>query len=179
MGAAGATDDRTECGTTLCTLTTLVADNGAEQGTPCAAGHGADVLVDRGDALDQLRSCVLLPVTVDVVSKPAVQRAELALLDLQEGDEQTLDIGPDLAFGHADENSVHSIKRSEFAADCELHPGLILEFSMPNGESLPGTILEFDDQMVKVDFNHPLAGQTVRFTVKIIKVENPPSAEIH
>ena len=73
----------------------------------------------------------------------------------------------------------HSIKRSEFAADCELHPGLILEFSMPNGESLPGTILEFDDQMVKVDFNHPLAGQTVRFTVKIIKVENPPSAEIH
>ena len=119
------------------------------------------------------------PMTFHLGTGELAEGLELALLDLQEGDEQTLDIGPDLAFGHADENSVHSIKRSEFAADCELHPGLILEFSMPNGESLPGTILEFDDQMVKVDFNHPLAGQTVRFTVKIIKVENPPSAEIH
>ena len=104
---------------------------------------------------------------------------ELALLDLQEGDEQTLDIGPDLAFGFPDDASVHTLQRSEFAADNELQPGLILEFSIPNGESLPGTIVEFDDDTVKVDFNHPLAGQTVRFSVRIIKVENPASAEIH
>lgn len=119
------------------------------------------------------------PVTFHLGTGELAEGLELALLDLQEGDEQTLDIGPDLAFGYADETSVHSIKRSEFAADCELQPGLILEFSMPNGESLPGTILEFDHNMVKVDFNHPLAGQTVRFAVKIIKVEDPASAEVH
>ena len=42
-----------------------------------------------------------------------------------------------------------------------------------------GAVLSLDSDSVEVDFNHPLAGQTVRFAVKIIKVENPPSAEIH
>ncbi|MDJ0834566.1 MAG: FKBP-type peptidyl-prolyl cis-trans isomerase [Gammaproteobacteria bacterium] len=119
------------------------------------------------------------PMVFHLGSGELAEGLELALLDLQEGDEQTIDIGPDLAFGFADETAVHSLQRSEFAPDCELQPGLIMEFSVPNGDSLPGTILDFDDATVKVDFNHPLAGQTVRFSVKIIKVENPPEPEIH
>ena len=64
------------------------------------------------------------------------------------------------------------LPREEFDDQLELMPGLIIEFSTPSGETLPGTILEFDDTSVKVDFNHPLAGETIRYSVKIIDIEN-------
>ncbi len=98
---------------------------------------------------------------------------ELSLVDLEPGDEQTLDISPELAFGFPDSDAIHSLDRADFNPDKELQIGLIIEFSTPNGETLPGTILEFDEAKVKVDFNHPFAGQTVRYRVKIIDVEAP------
>ena len=84
-----------------------------------------------------------------------------------------MDISPDLSFGYPDEEAIHTLDRSEFNPDMPLQEGLILEFSTPAGDTLPGTILEFDDESVKVDFNHPLAGQTVRYTVRIVDIENP------
>jgi FKBP-type peptidyl-prolyl cis-trans isomerase SlpA len=113
------------------------------------------------------------PMTFRLGTGELAEGLELALVDLAEGDEQTLDIGPDLAFGYPDKGMIHQLQRNEFAEDFELEPGLIIEFSTPNGETLPGTILEFDDETVKVDFNHPLAGHTVRYRVKIVQIENP------
>ncbi len=97
---------------------------------------------------------------------------ELALLGLREGDEQTIDINPDMAFGHIDETMFRAMPRAGFDPDLELQEGLIIEFSTPEGETLPGTILAFNEHEVRVDLNHPLAGQTVRYRVKILKVEN-------
>lgn len=117
------------------------------------------------------------PLTYRLGSGELAEGLELSLLGLQEGDEQTIDIGADLAFGHIDENLVQTLPREEFNPDYSLAPGLIIEFSTPAGETLPGTILEFDDNQVKVDFNHPLAGHTVRYSVRIVEVETPDPVE--
>ncbi len=113
------------------------------------------------------------PITLQLGTGELAEGLEMALFGLQEGDEQTLDIGPDLAFGHVDESLLHSLSRNEFDPQLSLEPGLIIEFSTSSGETLPGTIIDFDEQTVKVDFNHPLAGHTARYSVKIIHVENP------
>lgn len=113
------------------------------------------------------------PMTVQLGQGEMAEGLELALLDLEEGDEQTLDIDPDLAFGFVDETAIQQLDRDVFIEDAPLEPGLIMEFSTPNGESLPGTIIGFDEKTVTVDFNHPLAGQTVRYRVKILSVESP------
>lgn len=112
------------------------------------------------------------PLSYRLGSGEIAEGLELGLLGLEEGDEQTLDIGPDLAFGYPDENLVQLLERSEFDPQKPLEVGLIIEFSTPAGETLPGTILEIEDQSVKVDFNHPLAGHTVRYTVRVVKVDN-------
>lgn len=112
------------------------------------------------------------PLTYQLGTGELASGLELSILGLQEGDEQTLDIEPELAFGYPDENLVHSLDRDEFDPAKHLQKGLIIEFSTPTGETLPGTILEFDDEQVKVDFNHPLAGHSVRYSVRIVAVEN-------
>ena len=63
--------------------------------------------------------------------------------------------------------NVQSMKREEFSADIELQKGLVVSFADANQSELPGVIASWDDQWVEVDFNHPLAGKDITFTVKI------------
>ena len=112
------------------------------------------------------------PITVTLGLGEMAEGLELALIGLQEGDEQTIDIGPDLAFGYVDETLFRAIARAEFDPDIELEPGLIIEFSTEDGDILPGTILDLNEHEVRVDLNHPLAGQTVRYSVRIVEVDN-------
>lgn len=114
------------------------------------------------------------PMTVTLGCGELAEGLELALIGLKEGDEQTIDIGPDLAFGYIDETLFRAMARAEFDPDMELEPGLIIEFATEDGETLPGTILDFNDSEVRVDLNHPLAGQTVRYSVKIVAIDDDP-----
>ena len=115
------------------------------------------------------------PMTITLGKGEMAEGLELALIGLNEGDEQTIDIGPDLAFGFVDETLFRALPRAEFDPQLELEPGLIIEFANEDGDTLPGTIISFDDFQVQVDLNHPLAGQTVRYSVKIVAVDNDTS----
>ena len=119
------------------------------------------------------------PMTVQLGQGEMAEGLELALIGLRAGQEDTVDIGPELAFGYIDENLVRSIPRVDFDPDIELEPGLIIEFSTDTGDLLPGTILEFDEQRVRVDLNHPLAGQTVRYSVRIVSIDDDNEQLLH
>jgi FKBP-type peptidyl-prolyl cis-trans isomerase SlpA len=129
----------------------------------CLGLTNGDVLEDNFD--DE-------PITVQLGCGEMAEGLELALIGLTAGQEETIDIGPELAFGFVDETLFRSIPRVEFDPDIELEPGLIIEFATEEGETLPGTILEFNEDEVRVDLNHPLAGQTVRYGVKIVAVDD-------
>jgi len=95
---------------------------------------------------------------------------ELALYGLTTGDKQSLTLQPDQAFGPRDEAKVHPMPRSNFAADMELEPGLIIGFTTPDGHELAGIVQDLHEQDVVIDFNHPLAGMEVTFMVEVVEV---------
>ena len=98
-------------------------------------------------------------------------RLEALLLGLQVGEHAAYELGPDEAFGPRDEELVHTLPRSDFPTDMELEVGHGVQFDLPNGKSMMGTVLAIDGETVTVDFNHPLAGQPVNFEVEILSVE--------
>jgi len=98
---------------------------------------------------------------------------ELCLYGLVVGDEQSLTLEPDQAFGPRDESKIHPMPRSNFGADMELEPGLVIGFTTPDGHELAGIVLEIQEQEVLIDFNHPLAGNEVVFKVEILSVGAP------
>ena len=51
-----------------------------------------------------------------------------------------------------------------------LEPGVIVGFDTPAGDQIPGMVLEVDEEKVKVDFNHPLAGLNLEFEVEILEI---------
>ncbi len=100
-----------------------------------------------------------------------IEGLELVLYGLKKGDRQCLSIEPRDAFGFPDEENVHTMPRNEFPADMQLETGLIIGFTTPSGEEVPGAIKEIRHDEVVVDFNHPLAGNEIIFDVEILEVK--------
>lgn len=99
-----------------------------------------------------------------------------ALQGLKAGDHVTLHLAPDQAFGQKDTANIHTMSREEFDPQMPLEPGLVIGFTLPNGEELPGMVLEVEEESVLVDFNHPLSGHNIMFEVLILDVENLSAA---
>jgi FKBP-type peptidyl-prolyl cis-trans isomerase SlpA len=97
---------------------------------------------------------------------------ELALFGLSEGDEQTLVLTPEQGFGIRDEDNIHDMPLSDFPENLPPEAGLSYSFESPDGGEIPGTVLSLKKDSVKIDFNHPLAGQEIIFTVEILGVNN-------
>ncbi|WP_444929596.1 peptidylprolyl isomerase [Microbulbifer sp. SSSA002] len=96
---------------------------------------------------------------------------EKALFGLQAGDEAEIEIPPEVGFGQRNPENLQKVRRDTFSPDMALEPGLVVSFDNGSGE-LPGVISEIGEDEVIVDFNHPLAGQTLNFHVKIIAVDS-------
>ncbi|WP_461516318.1 FKBP-type peptidyl-prolyl cis-trans isomerase [Porticoccus sp.] len=95
---------------------------------------------------------------------------EEALFGLIPGAEEVFDILPEQGFGPHNPSNIQRFSRKDFAADLDLAPGLILSFADASQSELPGVVAALEDDVVMVDFNHPLAGHTITFSVKILDV---------
>ncbi|KZY74555.1 peptidylprolyl isomerase [Oleiphilus sp. HI0071] len=96
----------------------------------------------------------------------------LACLDgLSAGEEGAWLVTPEKAFGMPNPNNVQTFKRSDFASDMQLEKGLVISFADASQSELPGVVKQFDDEEVVIDFNHPLAGETLTFKVKVVAID--------
>lgn len=110
------------------------------------------------------------PATFVVGDGSLPENFEQTIFGLMAGDHKKLVITPEYAFGMPNPNNIQRVKRKAFDPEIELTLGLVVSFADANKSELPGVVKSFDDDLVEVDFNHPLAGQTINFEVKIIEV---------
>ncbi len=110
------------------------------------------------------------PMTFTLGDGTMIEGLEYALIGLRAGDKQTLSIPPETGFGYPDPDNIHPLPLSRFAAELQPEPGMIMSFDTPEGEQVPGTILAVNGDQVEVDFNHPLKGHEVIFSVEILDV---------
>ncbi len=78
------------------------------------------------------------------------------------------------ALGEYQPNLVQFMDLHSFPNDIELAEGIIIEFAAPNGEPMPGVVKEVAGHSVKVDFNHPFAGEAITFNVLVRGIDQPP-----
>ncbi|MCP3897460.1 peptidylprolyl isomerase [Moraxella sp.] len=111
------------------------------------------------------------PVTLTIGDESLLAGFEQVLINLKAGDTRTAHLPPDQAFGDWNGENVQSFPRAKFSLS-EPNPvvGMMMEFADKGQNTLAGVISEVTEDEVKVDFNHPLAGQDVLFKVKIFKV---------
>ncbi len=110
------------------------------------------------------------PLTLMIGSGRILKAVEASLVGLRPGQTRTVNILPEDAFGPYQRSLVHEIPRASLPERIDPRPGLLLALSIEQGgetRQVPATVLAADSQTVTVDYNHPLAGKTITYTVKV------------
>jgi FKBP-type peptidyl-prolyl cis-trans isomerase SlpA len=115
------------------------------------------------------------PATLSLGSGQLAPAIEHRLLGLAEGAEASFDLPAGTAFGERNPQLLQRVKLSllhelgDPAAEYQV--GDVVEFPTPDGEGrYAGVVREVGGGWLLFDFNHPLAGQAVRFDVKLVGV---------
>lgn len=114
------------------------------------------------------------PATLQFGSGQLAPPLEARLIGLTEGEHRLFDLGPDEAFGPRNPDMFQWVARKMLRQNSQLGEeyriGDLVEFNAPEGGRFAGVLRQIDGERALFDFNHPLAGQPVRFEVKIIGV---------
>jgi FKBP-type peptidyl-prolyl cis-trans isomerase SlyD len=102
---------------------------------------------------------------------------------LQMGDTFQFTLTPDNAYGEFNEEHVLELPKSMFEIEGKfdseyIQEGNTIPMMDTNGQRMNGSVLEVKDDCVIMDFNHPLAGETLHFSGKVIDVHEPTVEEL-
>lgn len=114
------------------------------------------------------------PATLQLGTGQLAPFLEACLLGLPEGTHRTFELSPEQAFGPRNPDLVQRVSRAALeknsAVDEQYVVGDLVEFAAPSGGRFAGVVRAIDDDGALFDFNHPLAGKSVQFEVRIIGV---------
>jgi FKBP-type peptidyl-prolyl cis-trans isomerase SlyD len=102
---------------------------------------------------------------------------EQALEGKGEGEKLSVNIAPEQAYGARDENMVQAVPRERFRGVENIQPGMQFQANTPAGPRVV-TVVGVDQQNVRVDANHPLAGVPLKFDVTVVGVRDASAEEL-
>jgi len=104
---------------------------------------------------------------------------EEELYGMSLGDEKDLIIAPEQAYGEYDPEASQIASLDAFPQEMELEIGLAVEvYNEESDEPIEGFIADIYDDSVLLDFNHPLAGETLHFHVKVVGLRGASAEEL-
>jgi FKBP-type peptidyl-prolyl cis-trans isomerase SlyD len=93
------------------------------------------------------------------------------------GAELNVVVEPAEAYGERDESLVGKVSRDQFQPGTDLKPGVQFQAQTTQGNRIL-TVTKVADDHVEVDGNHPLAGQTLHFDVKVVGIRVATAEEV-
>lgn len=103
---------------------------------------------------------------------------EQALDGMAMNDQKDVTVAPEGGYGIHDPEDVDDVPRSMFPEDVELEAGLMISLQDDAGNIFDATIIDLNDEDVTLDFNHPLAGETLHFAVTIVDLRPATPEEL-
>jgi FKBP-type peptidyl-prolyl cis-trans isomerase SlyD len=102
---------------------------------------------------------------------------ERALTGMKVGEQKNVTLKPEDAYGKVDPKATKEIAREKVPPN-GLKVGAVLTHQNPDGSLAPMTVRQIKEKTVVMDMNHPMAGKTLLFDVKVVDLQPapPPSA---
>ncbi len=108
------------------------------------------------------------PLEFEVGSGQLIKGFDDAVIGMEKGDEKEIKLEPADAYGDYNPALTQKVPRESLPKEPEPKPGMSLLMVLPDGKRFPVTISEVTDEEVTLDLNHPLAGKTLTFRIKIV-----------
>ena len=110
------------------------------------------------------------PLEFAVGSGQIIPGLDAAIPGMTVGDKKTVEVPADQAYGHSDSNAQQAVPRAEIPADIPLEVGTQLQVQTPQGQVMPVTVVELNEEQVVLDANHPLAGKDLTFAIELVEI---------
>ena len=95
---------------------------------------------------------------------------DIAVEGMTIGDNKSVRIEPDDAYGQRHEQLVQDIPRRALPDDVAPDVGMTLQSQSPDGQTMLLTITEVAAENITVDANHPLAGMALSFDIELVAI---------
>ena len=103
---------------------------------------------------------------------------ENVLEGLAIGDKKEVTVTPQEGYGEVQPQLKMKVSRNKFPADVNIEPGMQFSSKMEDGREIPFTVQAIEDGAVMLDGNHPLAGETLHFSVEVVEVRLATAEEL-
>lgn len=104
---------------------------------------------------------------------------EKELYDMEVGEEKQVTVPPAEGYGERQPDQVQALPRDAFPADMDLDEGMAVQMRDSNTDQVyQAVITDVQPDSVRVDFNHPLAGENLIFDVKVADVRDATDEEL-
>jgi len=123
---------------------------------------------DKGQVIDSSKG--KQPMTYTQSTGQIIPGLEKAIAGMKVNDEKKVTVKPEEAYGPVDPKAVQEMPKSNLPPEA-IKAGATLMARTPDGQNIPVRVQEVKDKTVVLDFNHPLAGKTLNFDVKVVDVK--------
>ena len=111
------------------------------------------------------------PLEFEVGAGKVVKGFDSAVIGMEKGGEKEFTLKPKEAYGERREELKQEVPRDKLPKDPEPQVGMTLVMSTPEGHQMPVQIAAVEKDKVVLDMNHPLAGKTLIFKIKVVGIE--------
>ncbi|MFW9917415.1 MAG: peptidylprolyl isomerase [Candidatus Thorarchaeota archaeon] len=129
------------------------------------------VILDDGTVFDSIKEYGK-PLEFEIGLGRLIKGLEEALIGMGAGEEKKITVQPAQAYGDPKPELIRRVERGLFPKDVSLQPGMIFKVALESGAEVPGEIVALADEQVIIDLNHPLAGRTLNFEIKVISISS-------
>jgi FKBP-type peptidyl-prolyl cis-trans isomerase 2 len=134
---------------------------------------------DDGTVFDSTKINEGKPLKFEVGAGQIIPGFDKSVIGKSVGDSYDIRLEPSEAYGPYQEGMMQSIPKDQFPPGQEPEPDLMILLLGPQGQPVPATIKEVNDDIVTIDLNHPMAGKVLNFNIKIVETgcePDPPQA---
>lgn len=110
------------------------------------------------------------PLEFVVGSGELIKGFEQGIIGMKVGEEKEIKLSPEAAYGPHRSELVKDMPKDCFPQDQDIQVGMVFMISLQDGREIPVKISNVSEETITVDINHPLAGKTLIFTVKLVNI---------
>ncbi|HMO60667.1 MAG TPA: peptidylprolyl isomerase [Ferruginibacter sp.] len=110
------------------------------------------------------------PLEFTVGAGQMIKGFDAAMPGMSIGDKKTISIAPEDGYGEKDPQAIIEFPKANVPADMKLEPGMQLTLSNQHGQPVPVVVTEIKEEVIVLDANHFLAGETLIFDVELVEI---------
>jgi peptidylprolyl isomerase len=115
------------------------------------------------------------PVLFVVGVGQVVKGFDQAVLGMSAGDKKTINLTPDLAYGEQQPENLLEFPLASMPHLQSLKVGMQLKLPLQGGRAVSAKVVEVTEAVIRLDANHPLAGNTLTFDLEIVETGLDPA----